>query len=76
MAEAGRFEVQPGELLRAALPLFEVLVAGGETQEARHIGRSVGYEEHPTVSRPQERELAGAVAGHVNSPYATGDSVA
>ena len=71
MAEAGRFEVQFGELLRAAPPLFQVLVAGGEAQEARHVGRGVGREEHPTASRLEERELAGTVAGGVDGPYAT-----
>ena len=67
VAEAGRFEVQRGELLRASLPLFQVFVARGETQEARHVRRRVGREEHATVSRPQERELTGAVAGDVTA---------
>ena len=73
VAEAGRFEVQRGELLRASLPLFQVFVARGETQEARHVRRRVGREEHATVSRPQERELTGAVAGDVDGPYATSE---
>jgi hypothetical protein len=73
MAEAGRFEVQPGELLRATIPLFQVLVTRGVAQETRHDGRDVGREEHPVVSRPQERELAGTVAGDVDSLYAAGE---
>lgn len=69
MAEHGRVEVQRGEPAERLAPALEVLVDDRACQDGE--GRTgVGGEEDPAVGRPEQGDLAGAVAGSV-SPSAT-----